>query len=96
MSKSIDEILKKLFGAGFLDGSKPEDYRGRLKDVMRLTEAKQALYDLMLSEVVGEDEVCKTDEPGWGELPLNRGKMHSNRLRAEQRQKLVQLFGRSE
>lgn len=41
--------------------------------------------------VIGEDELYATDEAGWGELASNREKMHANKVKSEQRARLIKL-----
>lgn len=51
-----------------------------------ISEAKSALYDLILKEVVGEDEPLPIDDREWDAVK------YRNHLRQEMRNKLKGLF----
>lgn len=58
----LKEIQRLVFEAGFLDGSKPEDYRERLPKVMQIGESVEAI-------LASIDEVMPSgDVEGWMEL----------------------------
>lgn len=93
MSKGIDEILLSLMCG--LD--EPEVF---MEDYSFI-EAKQALYDFILSEVIGTKKVTLTDiygndsrnNYGYNETEVRDA---ANYLQDKQTQKLAQLFGRNE
>lgn len=53
--------------------------------------AKQQLYDLISNEIIGEDEEWKKEYP----LSIKQDIKSRRNLRIEQRQKLEELFGRT-
>lgn len=97
---TIDEILN-----GLLDQANVEIVYDDPKDKSTVTilfgskaQAKSALYDLILKEVVGEDvPFSLAREMEMGEFDMSARKLESqNSLRASQRNKLKQLFNEKE
>ena len=78
MSNTLDEIILKP-AAWKLD-----DY----------TKAKQALYQLILTKVIGEDKDVKGGLRANGIMTYDLTASYGNRLRAEQRQTLAKLFNK--
>lgn len=93
MSKSIEEILGKIYAEVEYNqhhGGCPPSVKA--VKVNGKPEAEQALYDLILSEVVGAWEIyleIKDENNIHNEAIIQR-----NTLRNEQMTKLAQLFGR--
>ena len=85
--KSIDTILKKAWEHGYYSNNYPSN-----PNMTWFSDDKQALYSLLM-DVIGEDEFDQqelNETENGSEVPF----LVRNGLRAEQRQKLKELFGK--